>query len=276
MSEADGADEIVGGALRVAATAAALVGERLAHARAERMRRAQQDSIAEARRLEAQLDGELAVARADLAVVEHDQWWNQAAPADVADAWQTAQQWRGTHPEVDRAAGRIRAEVRARYGVDVDDRSDLDPVTLDRAVAAREEALDAHARARRAGEALEAAVLLAADDQQRAAESANEVQRLDADPMAPHAGAAADLARQEGRGAPAARSPEVDVRQAELAKALAGVEDKEAVEARMVADLSQGRPARDAVTQPPRSAPKARRTRGAAVAPRQQQRGISR
>ena len=91
MSESDGVDEVVGGGIRLAVTAAGLVGERLAQARVQRAREAEAASVQEARRLEARLDAERAGARAQLAQVEREGWWENAGPDDVADAWETAQ-----------------------------------------------------------------------------------------------------------------------------------------------------------------------------------------
>jgi len=297
MSEADGVDEVVAGGLRVAVTAAGVVAERLAQARADRAHELQQDNVAEARHLEAQYRAELAAARGRLSVVEREGWWQAAKVNNVADAWQTARQWRGADPDVDRAADRIRTEVRDRYGVDVTDPAGISSTALDRAVTDREyPAAVSRRRAREVGEELEAVVLVAGNAAETAAARADRAPgAAEAPAPAPSAvhedharrgasGAAAvqgqapapDLAQPVVTGLRAGRSPEVQARQAQLAETLAGVTDREAVQARMVADLSFPRPASDAVTTPPRNAPKARSARGRGAAPRQSERGIGR
>jgi hypothetical protein len=239
MSEADGANEFVEGGLRVAVTAAGMLAERAARAREERARQAQAGSVAEARELQARLEAEQAAARAYLARVEQNTWWPQARVEDVAQAWETAQTWRDADPDVARAADRIRREVRDRYGIDVDDaRPDRD--ALERALVERQRTDEERRRAQGAREELEAAVVLAAAEPGMAA----------------------------GR--------EADQQRAELTAALAGVEDHEAVEARLLADVHQGRPAREAVTARPGKVLKASRSRSAGVRARESQRGAGR
>jgi hypothetical protein len=127
--------------------------------------------------------------------------------------------------------------MRDRYGIDVDDaRPDRD--ALERALDERQRADEERRRAQGAREELEAAAVLAAAEPGMAAEC------------------------------------EVDHQRAELARALADVGDHEAVEARLLADLSQGRRAREAVTTPPRKATKTWKARSGAGPVRQ--RGMGR
>lgn len=312
MSESDGVDEVVGGGIRVAITAAGLVAEKLAQARVQRARQAEAASVEETRRLEARLEVERATARAQLAQVDRDGWWDNADVGEVADAWETAQTWRQLDPLAARAAERIEREVADRYGVDVRDVDGLDRATLERAVVEREAAGVERRRARQAGEELEAAVLLAStntaaaeqeadataertpsDWSQKAAEfqvagySREAAEKLAADYLEWEARDAAvggsanasvrdpdDLAHQVVAGIRANGERDVTGRRADLAKALAGVNDHEAVDARLQADVSAGRPAREAVTMPRQRAPKARTDRGAGVQVRQ--RGLGR
>ncbi|GAB4082755.1 hypothetical protein GCU67_20240 [Modestobacter muralis] len=314
MSESDGVDEVVGGGVRVAITAAGLVAERLAEARVQRARQAEAASVEETRRLEARLTAERAAARAQLTQIDREGWWDNAGVDDVADAWETAQAWRQLDPAAERAAERIEREVRDRYGVDVHNVDGLDRATPERAAAEREAAGMERRRARQAGEDLEAALLLASTNSPAAAEELG----ADADPertpldwgrkaeefqAAGYSREAAeklatdylewedrdaaaggsvktpvrdpdDLAHQVVAGIRANAERDVTGRRADLAKALAGVNDHEAVEARLQADVSAGRPARDAVTMPRQRAPKARKDRGAGVQVRQ--RGLGR
>lgn len=312
MSESDGVDEAVGGGIRLAVTAAGLVAERMAQARAERAKAAEAVSVEEARRLEARLGVERATARAQLSQVDRDGWWENADVDDVADAWETAQSWRQLDPMAGRAAERIEREVRDRYGIDVADVGGLDRATLERAAAEREFGAAERRRARQAGEELEAAVVLATYDasaptEQEADPAAERTPsewdqkraELEAAGYSPQAaeklasnyveweardaanGSAAapvrnpdDLAHQVVAGIRANGDRDVTGRSADLTRALAGVDDHEAVEARLLADVSAGRPAREAVTTSRRKAPRARKERGTASPVRQ--RGLGR
>ncbi|MFQ1004381.1 hypothetical protein [Modestobacter sp. SSW1-42] len=169
MSEPDGVDKVVGGGLRVALTAAGLVAEHLARARAERMRRETAESTASARELAARLVAERAAARAQLAVVDRREWWDNAQARDVADAWETAQLWRQVEPEAERAVATIVREVRDRYGVDLEDRSPVDRDALEQAVRERQTAAVERRRAQGSGAVLEASLVRAADEANRAA-----------------------------------------------------------------------------------------------------------
>jgi len=330
MSESDGVDEAVGGGIRIAVTAAGLVAERMAQARAERAKAAEAVSEKEARRLEARLGVEGATARAQLSQVDRDGWWDNAGVSEVADAWETAQAWRRLDPLAERAAERIEREVRLRYGVDVHDSEGLDPATLERAAVEREAAGVDRRRARQAGEELEAAVLLAAtephavtqeqeappqaprwwtrdpaeygpwseqvarneklgyssgvakslafeDLDRTAQEPQTSVGARDAagiDTAPEQVGKSDDLAHQVVAGIRVNAERDVTGRRADLAKALGGVGDHEAVEARLLADVSAGRPAWQAVTASAHKSPKARKERGAPSPVRQ--RGLGR
>lgn len=186
-----------------------------------------------------ELRARLDAERAYLVRTERDSWWTAASVAEIAQAWETAQTWREAEPDAARAADRIRREVRDRYGVDVGD-PQADREFLARALSQRQSAEVDRRRTQEAGERAEAAVLLAADEPS------------------------------------ASREQDVDAARTELTAALADVDDQEAVQARPLADLHQGRPASEAVATAPRSAPKTRSSRGTAVRARQSQRGISR
>lgn len=242
MDEPDGINEIFRSAAQAALTAAGLLAERGLRAREQARRDAQAASEKEARELEQRLTAERRAARASLQPVEHDSWWEQATPDDLAAAWETARSWEGIDPDARRTVERMRSELRSRYDIDVDSLG-ADPAAVQEALARREETLrtaDAERRAA-AREDAEATMLVIGADRADADRDpdADDVQRADAD-------VAYDSAE----------------RRRDLAASLEGVADDETVEARVVADTCEAAPAKEAVARPPRSAPKARRARG--------------
>ena len=118
--EPDGINETFESTARVAMTAAGLLAERIARARQQAQHDAQAASEQQARELQTRLDAERGAARASLAPVQRDEWWDNASAEDIGDAWQTANAWRDVDPDADRATGRIRDELRGRYAIDVD------------------------------------------------------------------------------------------------------------------------------------------------------------
>ncbi len=244
--ESDGVDEAFEGVLRVGLTAAGRMAEVIARAREQAAREARAASEHEARELAERLSAERSVARAQLAPVHRGDWWDQAQPGAVATAWETARAWQQIDPDAALAADRIRDEVRTRYGVDVDIPGG-DPAkvrqALQRRGLAQEAATDQRSTA--ALEQVEAARLLAdADRIDRAQDAAAEPERA---------------------GTQAAGEDLYDTieRRQELAASLEGVASNEAIQARVLADASQGRPAHEAVAQAPGKAPKVRRARTA-------------
>lgn len=249
MSEhSDGVDEALEATLRLALTVAGRMAERAAREREQAVRHAQTASEQEARELQSRLFAERSAARAALAPVETAAWWERADTTAIADAWQTAEQWKDLDPDIDRIRTRIADEVRDRYDVDVGDLQ-ADPQAVREALVDRERqagGLTATARLEHA----EAARLVAAAANER------EDRPTQAGEDAERAHALYDSAeRREGLAARLQR---------------AGV-DPEAIEARVVADVNQARSASDAVLQAP-DPPRARRGRSAPVATR----GLSR
>jgi colicin import membrane protein len=233
--ESDGVQESLEAGLRVALTVAGRAGEVLARAREQAAREAEAAGAEQARQLRARLDAERAAARAALAPLQHGQWWDRASPGEVAQAWETARAWAGLDPDAERAVDRVRAEVRQRYGVDVDD--------------ARPEA-GALAEALAAAEAARGP---ARDGRDTGAEA--EARRL-----------------LTGADAPQARGYDSQERRAELAQALHGAVDPEVAQARVLADTSQARPAVDAIAAGAARAPVARRAAGRPGRPLEQAR----
>jgi len=221
------------------------VAEVIARAREQAAREARATSEHEARELAQRLTAERSAARVQLAPVHRGDWWDQAQPAAVASAWETASAWQQIDPDAARAADRIRDEVRTRYGVDVDapggDPTAVRDAALERRGLAQQEATDQRSTA--ALEQVEAARLLAdADRADRAQDTAAEPEH------AATQAAGEDLYDTAGR-------------RQELAASLEGVASSEAIEARVLADSAQGRPAHQAVAHAPGKAPKARRAR---------------
>jgi hypothetical protein len=225
--ESDGAEEVFEAALRVGLTVAGRMAEQAARAREQAARDAQAASEQEGRELQARLDAERSAARAQLAPVERQDWWASADPEQVAAAWETARAWQDVDPDVSRAADRIRHEVRDRYGVEVDDPR-AEPGALADALAARQDA-QRHAQQRlqeSRRDDVEAALLIREADQ-------------------------ADRAQQPTATAGAEQDASVlyDTadRRRQLAASLEGVADRETVQARVLADTAQARPATHAV-----------------------------
>jgi hypothetical protein len=204
----------------------------------------------QARELQARLEAERSAARAQLASVERQDWWASADPQQIAAAWETAQVWLESDPDARRAADRIRQEVRDRYGIDVDDPR-ADPGAVADALTARQHAeQDAQQQSRR--DDVEAALLLREADQTDRAQQPAAAARNEQD---------------------ASRLYDSAERRRELAASLQGVYDSEAVEARVLADTSQARPATEAVRTASRRAPTPRRSRAQAAPVKQQSPG---
>lgn len=166
----DGVDEVLEGTLRVALTAAGRLAEMAARDREQAARAAQSTSENEARQLQARLDAERSAARAQLAPVRQDSWWDKARTEDIAAAWQTAVTWQRLDPEAAAAVTVIRQQVQDRFSVDV--------ATFRPDSSSVQAAPDEHGRApvpRRgqgAAEQAEAVTVLVADDRVRSAEPA--------------------------------------------------------------------------------------------------------
>jgi hypothetical protein len=276
--ESDGIGEALTGSVRVAVTVGARMGEMLARTREEQMRHAEAAEEQHARELTARLHAEQAAARAELAPVFRTEWWDQAGPDDIQHAYTTAHAWTGQDPEADRAADRIRHEVRRRYGVDVD-RAAADPelvrVALELADTRRAEAEREHGRA--SEDQVQAQLLVAeADRADQAAETARPAAQHEPDPAERNDASLA--AERERIRATAAREGGKDhYDSAERRQAFAadleqrGV-DHETVAARMTADISQGTHPSAAVKTTGKKAPKARKSRN----PKQRQHELSR
>ena len=282
--ETDGIEEAFEGQLRVLVTAAGQVGERLARAREEALRNAQARSEQEHRELQSRIEAERRAARVEMANVHRSDWWDRATPEQIGRTYQVARAWSQEDPEAVRAEQRVRDEVRARYGIEVND-AGADPeavrqrirLELDRAE--RDRAGGDAERGRSAAEQAEAQRLLAqANQEDQRAEEARAAAEHEPDPEeraraaaeeraraaaeAEQRGATADRAREDGRTLyDSAERREGTARDLE-AKGI----NREAVATRMRADVSQAKPATEAVKAGAAArTPKARKTRGRAA-----------
>ncbi|MHA7177954.1 hypothetical protein ACX80D_15015 [Arthrobacter sp. Sr24] len=119
MSESDGIEEAIEGMSRVGMTVAGRLGEQLARARETALRRAQAAEEQQGRELQARFDAERAAARAQLAPVMDNRWWDNASTKDIERAHETATAWKDHDPTARNAADTIRDQVQRRYGMDV-------------------------------------------------------------------------------------------------------------------------------------------------------------
>ncbi|QAY65003.1 hypothetical protein ET495_17440 (plasmid) [Xylanimonas allomyrinae] len=287
VDETDGIDEAIEGQLRILVTAAGQVGERIARQREESLRRAQAHSEQEARELASRRAAEQRAARAELAAVHLNGWWDRATPDQIGRSYQVARAWAEHDPEASRAERRVRDELRSRYGIDIEDggsdpeavrqriRLELDRADRDRVSSEAE-------RARAAAENAEAQRLLTQADQedQRAQETRaaaehepDPEERARAQAEAEQREAAGDRTRHDGRALYDSAERRAGTAREMEARGI----DREAVATRMRADVSQAKPATEAVAAGSVGrSPKARKIRGRAAQRQVQRPGLSR
>ncbi|MGN7150785.1 hypothetical protein ACTHQ6_17505 [Arthrobacter sp. SAFR-179] len=262
MSESDGIDEAIESMSRVGLTVAGRLGEQLARAREQELRRAQAAEEQQARELQARFDAERAAARTQLAPVMDNRWWDTASGRDVERAHETATAWKDHDPAARDAAEVIRDQVQRRYGLDVDNLG-ADDASVSEALAKAERDREQAEQERRTGrdENAQAVQLLVEADR----EDRDRQQNVDEDNQRPEA-----LAEEAGLKYDSAE------RRQELASSLESVADREAVQARLSADQDQATPPSAAVAKAPGRNPKARKTRGANGQTKLLQKGMSR
>lgn len=279
MVDTDGIEESLEGVTRVAITAGARLGEQLSQAIAQRARELEARTATEARDLRDRFEAERGAAVAEVKQVHGAEFWNQNDPQRIGQTFATATAWREFEPEARNAEDRMKVELRERYGIDTA-AVDGDPARVQEWVARLEaERLDRLAQEERRKEQ---------DDRADAAVTLSEADRLDA--QAAQAEAAAqhepDPAERDAAASEAGELREASTdkrsdsaqeydsadRRAARAAELEGKQiDSETVATRMRADVSQGRPAAEAVVAG--KAAKARKTRIGASAGRTQQLG---
>lgn len=264
--DSDGIEEAFDGQLRIAVTAAGRIGEALARAREDAARRAQAESEQEAGELSSRFEAERRAARVELGSVYRSDWWERATPEQLGGALTTARAWGSEDPEAVRAEGRIRDELRTRYGVDVNN-TGADPAAVQAAVEAEQQRRQSDTeRQRSATEQAEAVTLSRqADAADRAAEAArtsadaapDEGEREQAQVQAEREQNRADATREKAE--PLYDSAERRERDAsDLHRRGVG---ENAISAKMAADVSQGKPATAAVQAQQRQSAKARPNR---------------
>lgn len=271
--ETDGIDEVFEGQLRVTITAAGQIGERIARAREQAHRRAQASSEQEAHELQSRLVAEQRTVRTSLGAVHRSEWWDNATPEQIGRNYQVARAWANEDPEAMRAEHRIRDEVRTRYGIDVDNtganpeavrqtiRLELERAERDRANAAAEQT-------RAQQENAEAQHLMAqADHEDQRADQARASAQYEPDPDERiRAAAIAEQAEALSEQASADRATRYDSaerRQGTARDLEAKGISSEVVATRLRADVSQGKPATEAVTVASKTtAPKVRKAAG--------------
>lgn len=261
MSESDGIEEAIEAMSRVGLTVAGRLGEQLARTREQELRRAQAAEEQQARELQARYDAERAAARAQLAPVMDNRWWDTASGRDVERVHEAAAAWKDHDPAARDAAEVIRDQVQHRYGLDVDNLG-ADEASVAEALAKKEQdryQTQSERKADRDEDAQAAGLLAEADreDRDREQDVTEENQRPET--LRADAGTKYDSAE----------------RRQELAASLEGVADREAVQARLSADQDQGTPPSAAVSKGQRPA-KVRKTRGANGPTKLLQKGMSR
>ncbi|MBT2565079.1 hypothetical protein J7I84_00960 [Arthrobacter sp. ISL-85] len=262
MSESDGIEEAIEGMSSVGLTVAGRLGEQLARAREQELRRVQTVEEQQARELQARYDAERAAARAQLAPVMDNRWWDTASGRDIERVHETATAWKDYDPAARDAAEAVRDRVQRRYGLDVDNLG-ADEASVAEALAKGERDRDQAQNERTAGrdENTQAVQLLAEadrEDRDREQDVTEENQRPES--LAEEADLKYDSAK----------------RRQELATSLENVADREAVQARLSADQDQGTPPSAAVAKGPGRNPKARKTRGANGQTKLLQKGMGR
>lgn len=294
----DGIGEAVDDLLRQALMVAARLGEIAARARQEHLAQARAESERQGRELAARFEAERAAARSSLAGVGSDSWWAEADPERIGAAYKTAVSWAGQDPEIahtlhrmdERLAARrvhVTGSMPGRVGGLVRSlawAAEHDPF-MDGAFTREMAQARTPAERDRLNTALVSAWLARPESQTAAAhadkleeDAAREADaaaghRLDGDrvedrsqdsPRPAHDGPSADdparIAAQEPDGEEMAAHHEWDTaeRREEFAASLQGKADQAAVDARVLADISQGTHPRQAVAAVPRNAPAAR------------------
>jgi hypothetical protein len=164
--ESDGIGEAFDGQVRVALTVATQMAERFARLREELARNAQARTEQQTKELQVRFDAERNAARASLAPVWQQEWWNTAGVDDIATAYETAEAWRTVDPDIARTSDRMREDLRGRYGIDVNN-LDADPTAVREALAraGQDRGTAAESRGESGKDYAEAASLLTVADQ---------------------------------------------------------------------------------------------------------------
>lgn len=212
----------------------------MAAVRIARIREQEQLSIVQveegrARELQTRFDASRAAARAQLEPVSRDDWWDKATLDMIERVHETATAWKDYDPVAAEHAAKISGQVQDRYGIDVNNTGATEEnisLAVARAQAARQEA-----------------------EVERSAAAAHGDEVV--------IGAAVASANREGRvrfTEPEQAGWDTAERRNNLVTALEGNNDREAVNARLVADAHQGTHPSAAVQIRPQSTPVTRKT----------------
>lgn len=223
MSEADGVDDAVDGAMRTGLMVAGRIGEQLARMHEEEQRTIAAAEEQRGRELQERMFAQRAAARAQLAPVSREDWWDKATPEMIERVHETATAWKAYDPEAATAADKISEQVQSRYGIDVNN-TGADGASVSAALARAQQA-----RAEAEGERTKASVA-----------------RTD-EAVAGAAIAGANRQDRADRSEPAWDTAE---RRQQLAESLEG-KGREAVNSRLLADKHQGTHPSAAVAQKP-------------------------
>jgi hypothetical protein len=121
MSESDGIDDFLDNGMRQSLMIASRIAETLARRRQEAQRQQEHLDSQAAHEAQARWRAERSSALAVLALVQKEEWWDKAQPADIARAHAVAESWKDHDPTALEASAKIREEVLARYGIDTHD-----------------------------------------------------------------------------------------------------------------------------------------------------------
>ncbi|MGP4033642.1 hypothetical protein [Pseudarthrobacter sp. 1C304] len=226
MSEADGMEDAVETAMRTGLMVAGRIGEQLARMREQEQRTIAAAEEQRARELQERFDAQRAAARAQLAPVSREDWWDKASPEMIERVHETATAWKA-YPEAAQAAEKISEQVQSRYGIDVNN-TGADEASVSEALA----------RAQQARLEVES---------ERIKESAARTDEV----VAGAAIAGANRQDRADRNEPAWDTAE---RRRQLSESLEGKGDREAVNSRLLADKHQGTHPAGAVAQKPSGA----------------------
>ena len=113
--------KLLDGGMRQSLMIASRIAETLARRRQESQRQQEHQDAQAAHEAQARLTADRSAARAALAPVNKDQWWDKAQPHDIATAHAVAEGWKDHDPTALAASEKIRQEVLTRYGIDTRD-----------------------------------------------------------------------------------------------------------------------------------------------------------
>jgi colicin import membrane protein len=224
MSEADGMEDAVDGAMRTGLMVASRIGEQLARMREQEQRTIAAAEEQRARELQERFDAQRTAARAHLAPVSREDWWDKATPEMIQRVHETATAWKDYDPEAAQAAEKIREQVQSRYGIDVNN-TGADEASVSEALARAQQARSE------------------AETERTKAASARTDEMV--------AGAEVAGANRQDRADRSEPAWDTAERRQKLAESLEGKGDREAVNARLLADKHQGTLPAAAVAQKP-------------------------